>query len=170
MKLFLEKVAGINTISGYGPDHVRIGPERHHANLVVMADAIHSGWASAGFDGLCEADFERLAALGVEIVLIGTGSRQRFPKPAFELAAVRRFDPPLSTAAGWAAAGLFIALLAATSAFLWHAHALAWPARTAAALGIVAGLWAVGALTTPRQAGADQNRPSAWVEGGTTPR
>ena len=94
----------------------------------------------------------------------------RFPKPAFDLAAVHRFDPPLSTAAGWAAAGLFIALLAATSAFLWHAHALAWPARTAAALGIVAGLWAVGALTTPRQARADQNRPSAWAEGGTTPR
>jgi alkylglycerol monooxygenase len=56
----------------------------------------------------------------------------RFPKPAFELAAVRRYDPPLSLAAAWAAGALFVAVLGATSAFLWQAHLLSLPARAAA--------------------------------------
>ena len=78
----------------------------------------------------------------------------RDPKPAFDLAAVQRFEPPLAPAAAWAAGALFVALLGATSAFLWHAHLLAWPARVAAAVGIVAGLWAVSWLTSPRTAAA----------------
>ncbi|NTV09332.1 MAG: Xcc1710-like domain-containing protein, partial [Zoogloea sp.] len=66
----------------YSADHVMIGNIRHKTGLVVMPSGIESGWATAGFDALEEADFARLAALGAEIVLIGTGSRQRFPAPA----------------------------------------------------------------------------------------
>ena len=33
------------------------------------------------FDALSAEDFKPLAALGVEIVLLGTGRRQRFPHP-----------------------------------------------------------------------------------------
>ena len=48
----------------------------------MLPGAVHPDWATGGFDGLTEDDFEALAALGVEIVLIGTGRRQRFPAPA----------------------------------------------------------------------------------------
>jgi hypothetical protein len=65
-------------------------------------------------------------------------------KVEFNLAARQRFDPPLSRAAALASGGLFAALLAATSALLWHAHRLSAAEQAAAVALIVAGLWAVG--------------------------
>jgi alkylglycerol monooxygenase len=73
----------------------------------------------------------------------------RWPQPAFDLARARaeRHDPPLGRAAAWAAAALFVALLAATSVFLWHAHRLSGGEQLAAVAALVAGLWAVGRIT-----------------------
>lgn len=82
MKLFLDKPGELNTITAYGPDHVKINHERHAANLLVMPDAIEQNWATDGFDSLTDEDFRQICAFGVEIVLIGTGARQRFPDPA----------------------------------------------------------------------------------------
>ena len=62
----------------------------------------------------------------------------------------QRFDPPLErTPARWAAA-LFLVVLAATSAFLWHAHSLDPIAKGLGGTGIVGLLVAVAALTQPR--------------------
>jgi sterol desaturase/sphingolipid hydroxylase (fatty acid hydroxylase superfamily) len=69
---------------------------------------------------------------------------------SFDLHAVQYFDPPLSRARQWTAFALFLLLLAATSALLWNAHLLSTPALAAGAGAIVAGLWAVGSLCTPR--------------------
>ena len=82
MKLFLDKAGDLNTIAGYGSDHVKINQEQFDANLVVLPSSLETGWASGGFDALAATDFQRLADLGVEIVLIGTGASQRFPEPA----------------------------------------------------------------------------------------
>ena len=72
----------------------------------------------------------------------------RFPKPAFDLQR-DRFDPPLSRARERSAALLFGVLLAATSAFLWHAHRIDGAARATAVAALVGGLWLVGRLCTP---------------------
>ena len=82
MKLFLDKSDDLNTFTGYADDHVTINQARFEGNLIVLPGAVHPDWATGGFDGLTEDDFAALAALGVEIVLIGTGRRQRFPAPA----------------------------------------------------------------------------------------
>ena len=74
----------------------------------------------------------------------------RWPKPAFEIAALRRFDPPAPPAAQWAAGLLFLAVLGLTSVFLWFAHTLALPQQVAGAAGIVALLWLIGRLTQPQ--------------------
>ena len=74
----------------------------------------------------------------------------RWPKPAFDIRAVQRFDPPITRAAAWGAALLFAAVLGATSAFLWFAHTLTLPQQALGALGIVGVLWAIGVLTGPR--------------------
>ena len=74
----------------------------------------------------------------------------RWPKPAFDIAAMQRFDPPLSRGAAWAAAALFLAVLGATSVFLWMAHTLSWQQQALGVAGIVALLWLIGALTQPR--------------------
>ncbi|MDY0012178.1 MAG: Mth938-like domain-containing protein [Rhodocyclaceae bacterium] len=82
MKLRADQNKDINLITGYQADHVLINKLRQDGNLVVLADRIETGWAPGGFEGLAPEDFAALAALGVEIVLIGTGRRQRFPNPA----------------------------------------------------------------------------------------
>jgi sterol desaturase/sphingolipid hydroxylase (fatty acid hydroxylase superfamily) len=65
-------------------------------------------------------------------------------KAEFDLAAHQRFDPTTSRAAALASGVLFVALLAATSLLLWHAHRLGATEQAAAVALIVAGLWWVG--------------------------
>jgi len=81
----------------------------------------------------------------------------RWPKPAFDIRAVQRFDPPLPSRAALAASALFVLLLAATALLLWHAHLLSGTLLWGSAAAIVAGLWGVGALCTPRPAAVAGN-------------
>ena len=71
----------------------------------------------------------------------------RWPKPAFDLAAVERYDPPLGAGAAAAASVLFMIVLAGTSVFLWNAHRMNLPQQAAAAAALVAMLWLIGVLT-----------------------
>ncbi|WP_409970413.1 sterol desaturase family protein [Piscinibacter sp.] len=74
----------------------------------------------------------------------------KWPKPAFDIGRVNRYDPPLSRGAAWAANGVFVLLLNATTWFLWNAHALSLTQQVATAGGIMAALYLVGAICTPR--------------------
>ena len=71
----------------------------------------------------------------------------RWPKPPFVVADFERFDPASSSRRQALALALFVALLAATTLFLWHAHALGWPERAAFALAIAIALYGVGRLS-----------------------
>jgi len=71
---------------------------------------------------------------------------QRFPKPAFRLEAVRRFDPAMTRPAQALALGLFLVLLGGVCALLWFAHQLSAPALIGGTVLVVVGLWAVGRL------------------------
>ena len=57
-----------------------VNGERRSANLVVLPDRVEQ-WAARSFDQLTAEDFAFLKELKAEIVLLGTGSRQRFPHP-----------------------------------------------------------------------------------------
>jgi alkylglycerol monooxygenase len=76
---------------------------------------------------------------------------QRFPKPAFTLQR-ERYDPPVSRQRLVVATVLFGLLLTAAAAFLWTAHLHGTATQLAAVAAIVAGLWLVGWITTPRAA------------------
>jgi sterol desaturase/sphingolipid hydroxylase (fatty acid hydroxylase superfamily) len=73
----------------------------------------------------------------------------RWPRPAFKPLQLQVYNPPLSPRCAAAAALMFMAVLAGTSAFLWFAHLLTLPQQMLGAAGIVAVLWAVGAVTQP---------------------
>jgi sterol desaturase/sphingolipid hydroxylase (fatty acid hydroxylase superfamily) len=75
----------------------------------------------------------------------------RWPRPAFDGRQFRRYDPTLSRRAAGMALALFVAMLAATLAFLWNAEALSLAQQAGSAAAIVAGVWLVGALCSPRQ-------------------
>jgi uncharacterized protein len=80
MKFHLNAGTG-NVFTGYGDDYVRLGVVEYRENVVVTPERILTGWCPAGFDALTDADFAAVAALEPEIVLLGTGTRQRFPSP-----------------------------------------------------------------------------------------
>ncbi len=59
-----------------------INQQRYDQSLIVSSDRVETGWAGNGFDGLSAADFSQLLTWQAEVILIGTGARQRFPSPA----------------------------------------------------------------------------------------
>lgn len=77
---------------------------------------------------------------------------ERFPKPAFDIARVQRYDPPASPQGVTIALLVFGLLLAGTALLLWHAHLLSGLQQAAAVAALVAGLWWVGRLTEGRGA------------------
>ncbi len=81
----------------------------------------------------------------------------RWPKTPFAVDGFERFDPVSSPRRQALALSLFVALLAATTVFLWHAHTLGWPERAAFALAIAVGLYGVGRLSE----GASASSPLA---------
>ncbi len=80
VKFHLSRGEG-NVITAMGAGWVRVGADEFRDSVVIAPDAIVRPWAKGGFEGLAEDDFERVKALAPEIVLLGTGSRQRFPHP-----------------------------------------------------------------------------------------
>jgi uncharacterized protein len=87
MKFHLNAGEG-NVFTGYGDDYVRLGIVVYRENIVVTPDRIVSGWCPAGFEQLAEEDFAAIALLQPEIVLLGTGAKQRFPSPRLTRALV----------------------------------------------------------------------------------
>ena len=81
LKLHLANISGINAFTGYGEGYVMVNAQRYERSLVVLPDQLVTDWRPAGFDALDPADFARLAGLAPEIVLLGTGSKIRFPRP-----------------------------------------------------------------------------------------
>lgn len=83
MKLHLNTDAGQLLFTGYGEDHVLINGHRHDASLLLTARGIEiAPWAGLGFDALTAAHFEWVAQRGLDILLLGTGTRLRFPHPS----------------------------------------------------------------------------------------
>jgi uncharacterized protein len=80
VKLHASTPGAANTITAYGDDYVMVNGARRDSSVIVTADAVKP-WSAADFDQLKEEDFAALARLGAEIVLLGTGKRQRFPHP-----------------------------------------------------------------------------------------
>jgi alkylglycerol monooxygenase len=75
---------------------------------------------------------------------------ERFPKPAFDLARVERFHPPMTPALAWFAGLQFLLLLAGVAFFLWHADQMPVPQAAVWLAGLAAALWAVGAAIQGR--------------------
>ena len=129
------------------------------ANLQVYADLARDSWHARSWADKLRVWLKPPGWRPADVAA-------RFPKPAFDLDTVQRWEPPLSPAAAWGAGGLFVLLLGATAAFLWNAHLLALAQQAAAVACIVAGLWAVGALSTPAGAKASPDGSTERVRAG----
>jgi uncharacterized protein len=69
-----------NGFTGYGGGYVLVNGARHESSLIVTPEQVLP-WQAASFEALAEADFGVFLGLDLEILLIGTGAKQRFPHP-----------------------------------------------------------------------------------------
>lgn len=81
MKLLLAQPDGNNLITACGSGFVEINQARYSSHLIVSAQAIHTDWVTGGFDNLSAQEMETILSLKPEIVLLGTGEKQRFLHP-----------------------------------------------------------------------------------------
>jgi uncharacterized protein len=80
VKLHASGPTAYNSITGYGDDYVLVNGQRHASNLIIMPEEVLA-WSVADFAGLTPEEFGVLENRGLEIVLLGTGPKQRFPHP-----------------------------------------------------------------------------------------
>ena len=80
MKLHADTPTTQNAVTAYGPGFVEINRVRHTTNLIVTPDQVEP-WAVTSFESMDVTTFEQLRELRSEVVLLGTGTRQRFPNP-----------------------------------------------------------------------------------------
>ncbi|MBA2963346.1 MULTISPECIES: Mth938-like domain-containing protein [Ramlibacter] len=73
----------VQAITGYGPGWVGINTDRITHSVVVGSRGERIDWGAAAFDDLGPDHFARLAELQPEVVIFGSGSRIRFPRPAW---------------------------------------------------------------------------------------
>lgn len=81
MKLHLNQAAGHNAFTGYGEGYVLINGVRHESNMLVLPDSPVTVWAVQDPTAMSAEHILHLAELGVEVLLIGTGPKLRFPPP-----------------------------------------------------------------------------------------
>lgn len=82
MKLHADPRSDFLLISGHGAGYVAVGGRRHEQSLIVLQDRLIEPWGPAVFTDLSGEHLAQLAGLGCDVVLLGTGARQRFPAPA----------------------------------------------------------------------------------------
>ena len=80
MKLHASALTHLHTFTGYGEGFVLVNGQRYEGSMIVMPERMQP-WDVAGFDALREADFQVFLELKLEILLLGTGPKQRFPHP-----------------------------------------------------------------------------------------
>ena len=81
---------GQNAISRHGPDGVIVnGAEYRESVLVPWRGAVQI-WPLERFESLAATHFDAVVALAPELVIFGSGSRIRFPKPALMQALMAR--------------------------------------------------------------------------------
>lgn len=81
MKLHADPLTHLNTVTAYGPGFVEINKVRHDGSVVVAPESPVTAWPVTSFDALRAEDFAALLDLEPEVVILGTGRRQRFPHP-----------------------------------------------------------------------------------------
>ncbi len=82
MKFNLDQPATINVVRAYAPGVLRIGERAFSRSLIVTAATIIEGWRPLSMEELQAADLEPLLELRPEVLLIGSGARQKFPERA----------------------------------------------------------------------------------------
>ena len=78
MQLSLDK-SGSVLIRAYSPGVLTVGDDQHTNPVILSPDTVVTGWQPPAVGDMSIADFADALALQPELILFGSGSRQRFP-------------------------------------------------------------------------------------------
>ena len=81
MKLHSDSTQQYQTVTGYDASGVEINAQRFNHSLLVMPETPPRAWDVIRFEDLQAAHFEQIAADAPDVVILGTGERQRFVHP-----------------------------------------------------------------------------------------
>jgi uncharacterized protein len=81
MKLHSSDTQQYQTVTGYFPGGVEINAQPFDYSLLVLPEKAPQPWPVARFDDLAVEHFEQLLAESPDVVILGTGERQRFVHP-----------------------------------------------------------------------------------------
>ena len=90
MKFTLESSSRVNLVRSYSRAELLIGEEHVRSSCVVSADRLITDWPPARFEALRPEHLDAIFQLRPEVVLLGTGERQRFPPAEIRAAFVAR--------------------------------------------------------------------------------
>jgi uncharacterized protein len=79
MKLHLDTQQPIYQIQHYTEHSITINGKAYTHSLIVMPESLKE-WSVTDFAALTINDFQQLANLQLQVVLLGTGPKIRFPK------------------------------------------------------------------------------------------
>ncbi len=82
MKLQPDK-SDVQTITGYGPGWIGVNGEKLTQSTLIGSSGQRVPWPCERFEDLQASHFAPLADMGAELVIFGSGSRIRFPQPAW---------------------------------------------------------------------------------------
>jgi len=83
MKFQPDTPEGVNVITRQEPGRVWVGGAPFEHSLLLPWSGPVLPWQAGTFEELGAAHFERLLALAPEVVIFGSGTRLRFPPPAW---------------------------------------------------------------------------------------
>jgi uncharacterized protein len=90
MKLHPNNTKQYQTVTGYDETGVEINAERYNYSLIVLPEVPPRAWNAPSFDALTAEHFELILADAPDVVILGTGARQRFIHPKLTAALTMR--------------------------------------------------------------------------------
>jgi uncharacterized protein len=81
MKLHSDNNEKYQTVTGYDASGVEINAQRFNFSLTVLPEVPPRPWPVTRFEDLTAAHFEQIAQDRPDVVVLGTGARQRFVHP-----------------------------------------------------------------------------------------
>jgi len=90
MKFTLEGSPDVNVIRSYGAEEIRVGERIIRSSCLVTADKVIAEWPPTSIDEVQINHLELIFELSPELVLFGTGTRQRFAPASLRAAFASR--------------------------------------------------------------------------------
>lgn len=81
MKLHTTTTQQYQTVTAYDETGVEINAIRYTYSLLVLPEVKPVAWPASSFEGLVEEHFGQIDRMNPDVVILGTGKKQRFVHP-----------------------------------------------------------------------------------------